>query len=67
MSIRSWWKKRQQREDAEAIHEAEERSYESPEERRNSSGDIPGRGADEVAARGVHEGNIDAADRLSDL
>jgi hypothetical protein len=66
MSISSWWKKRQQREDAEAMHEAEERSYESPEERRMDSTNMPGRGADEIAARGVHEGNIDAADRLSE-
>jgi hypothetical protein len=66
MSISSWWKKRRQRHDAERIHEVEERSYESPAERRMGSTDMPARGADEIAARGLHEGNIDAADRLSD-
>jgi hypothetical protein len=64
MDIGSWWKKLTKREDAEAIHEAEERSYETPEERRLGSSDIESLAADEVAARGMHEPNIEDADRL---
>jgi hypothetical protein len=67
MGIGSGWKKRRQRAATEAMHEAEEQSYESPEERQMGSTDMPGRGADEIAARGVHEATIEDADRLSDF
>jgi hypothetical protein len=66
MDIGSWWKKLTKREDAEAMREAEERSYETPEERRISSSDVEGLAADEVAARGMHEPNIADADRLGE-
>jgi hypothetical protein len=66
MGIGSWLKKLRKREDDEAIERAEERSYESPEERRATSAHIEGLGADEVAARGVHEPNIEDADRFAD-
>jgi hypothetical protein len=66
MAFRSWLKKLRAREDAEAIHRAEERSYETPEERRITSGDIEGLEADTQSARSVYEGNIDDADRLGD-
>ena len=66
MSIGSWLKRLRKREDAKAIHRAEERSYETPEERRISSGDIEGLEADTQAARAMREGNIEDADRLGD-
>ena len=59
-------KRLRKREDAKAIHRAEERSYETPEERRISSGDIEGLEADTQAARAMREGNIEDADRLGD-
>ena len=42
------------------------RSYESPEERRITSGDIEGLKDDEFVARGAHEPNIEAAERLGE-
>ena len=59
MGIGSWWRKLRQREDAEAIHRAEERSYETADERQATSGDFEGLQADEMAARSVREGNIE--------
>ncbi len=64
MEIGSWWKKLMKREDAEAMHEAEERSYETPEERQLTSTDIEGVKDDQFVARGEHEANIGDADRL---
>jgi len=66
MGIGSWWKKLTKREDAEAMREAEQRSYESPAERRITSGDIEGLKDDEFVARGAHEPNIEAAERLGE-
>ena len=48
------------------MREAEQRSYESPEERRITSSDIEGLKDDEFVARGAHEPNIEAAERLGE-
>ncbi len=66
MGIGSWFKKLRKREDDEAIHRAEERSHETSQEREITSGDMEGRQADELAARGMREGNIGDADRLAE-
>jgi hypothetical protein len=66
MGIGSWWKKLTKREDAEAMRAAEQRSYESPEERRITSSDIEGLKDDQFVARGAHEPNIEDAERLAD-
>jgi hypothetical protein len=46
MSIRSWFQKRRERADAEAVRRAEEEAVESAEERAASAGDRWGEGAD---------------------
>jgi hypothetical protein len=66
MAFRSWLKKLRGREDAEAMHRAEERSYESAEERRITSGDIEGLEADAQASRAFREGNIENAEKFAD-
>ncbi len=66
MSIGSWFKKLRKREDAEAMHRAEERSYETPGERRITSGDIEGLEADAQSARAMREGNIEDAEKFAD-
>jgi hypothetical protein len=66
MGIGSWFKKLMAREDAGAMRRAEERSHETAEERRASSGDFEGMQADNRAARSEHEPNIEAADRLGE-
>jgi hypothetical protein len=55
-----------QRKDEQAIERAEERSHETLDERRLSSGDITGLEDDQFVARNVHEGNIEDAERLAE-
>jgi hypothetical protein len=66
MGIGSWLKKLRKREDDDAIHRAEERSYETPAERRSTSGDMEGLEANEQTARGMREGNIEDAEKFAD-
>jgi hypothetical protein len=66
MGIGSWWKRMMQRKDEQAIERAEERSHETLDERRSSSGDITGLEDDQFVARNVHEGNIEDAERLAE-
>jgi hypothetical protein len=66
MGIGSWWKRMTQRKDERAIERAEEEANETLDERRVSSGDITGLQDDEFVARGLHEGNIEDAERLAD-
>jgi hypothetical protein len=65
MRIVSWWRRFRQREDEEAIERAQERVHESLDERRIASGDVQGLQADEMAARSVHEENVDDAERFA--
>jgi hypothetical protein len=65
MRIVSWWRRFRQREDEEAIERAQERVHESLDERRIASGDVQGLQADEMAARSVHEANVDDAERFA--
>jgi hypothetical protein len=66
MGIQDWLKKLRGREDAAAVRDAEARSHETAEERHIGEGNIRGLRADELAARGMHEPNIDDAERLGD-
>jgi hypothetical protein len=66
MGIGSWWKKLRQREDDEAIERAEERSHETPEERRLTSESVIALDADQHAAERVLEPNIGDVDELAD-
>lgn len=67
MSIGSWWRKLWAREDEFEIRKATEQQGQTAAERRYTAGaDWEAMGADEQAARTVNEGNVDAADRLSE-
>jgi hypothetical protein len=66
MGIGSWWRRLMKREDEAAIERAAERSYETPAERRATSGDMEGLEADEQAARAFREGNVEDAERFGD-
>jgi hypothetical protein len=63
MNIRSWFEKRRQRADADALKRAEEEAVESPEERAHSAGDRWGEAADGRGARRIGETPKDV-DRL---
>ena len=64
MSIRSWWTKRREQADAEAVRRAEEDSVESPEER--ARGDRWDQGADNRVAGRIGERPEDL-NRLGDF
>jgi hypothetical protein len=49
MGIGSWFKKRKQRKDAEAVERVEDEFFDTPEEQRMQSGDVPGLQADRQA------------------
>ena len=66
MGIGSWWRKLRAREDERTIERAQEESRETLDERRVTSGDMAGLQADEMAARSVHEGNIEDAERFAE-
>ncbi len=66
MGIGSWWKRMTQRRDERAIERTEEEAHETLDERRVSSGDITGLKDDEFAARSLHEGNIEDAERFAE-
>jgi len=66
VGIGSWLRKWRAREDAEAIERAEERVHENVDEQRIASGDLQGLQADEMAARSVHEANIEDAERFAE-
>jgi len=65
MGIGSWWKRLMKREDEAAIERSQERAHETLDEQRVTSGDIAGLQSDEFAARSVHEGNIEDAERFA--
>ena len=67
MGIGSWWRKLRRREDDEATERADERSHESPEERKLSSESIIALDTDQHAAERVLEPNIEDVDELADL
>jgi len=67
MGIGSWWRKQRRREDDEATERADERSHESPEERKLSSESIIALDTDQHAAERVLEPNIEDVDELADL
>ena len=49
MGIRSWFKKREKRQDAEEVKRVEDAMFDTPEEQRMQSGDIQGLQADRQA------------------
>ena len=53
------------REDEAAIERSQERAHETLDEQRVTSGDIAGLQSDEFAARSMHEGNIEDAERFA--
>jgi len=67
MGIGSWWRKLRRREDDEATERADERSHESPGERKLSSESIIALDTDQHAAERVLEPNIEDVDELADL
>jgi hypothetical protein len=67
MSIRSWWERRRQQADADAVRRVEEEAVETPAERDHSRGDRWGEAADERVARGAGEAGIDDVNRLGDF
>jgi hypothetical protein len=60
-----WWKRRRKREDAQTVERAEERRYQTPAERRVSSGDFTALKSNQRAARMVLEPNVEGAERLA--
>ena len=67
MSIRSWFAKRRQQADAEAVERAKEEAVESAQEREISRGNRWGEAADTRVARRAGEANISDVDRLGDF
>jgi hypothetical protein len=66
MSIRSWFEKRRQRSDADAVRRTEEEAVETSAERAHSEGDRWGEAADERFARRIGESPDDVS-RLGDF
>jgi hypothetical protein len=66
MSIRSWFEKRRQRANADAVRRAEEEAVETAEERTHGAGDRWGEAADERFARRIGEEPRDV-NRLGDF
>jgi len=66
MGLRDLLAKLRRREDEEALEREIDREHDTPEERRELSGDIDGIAADERAARRLGEGSIEDVDRLGD-
>jgi hypothetical protein len=66
VGIGSWWKRLRHREDEAAIERAQERVHETVDEQRVASGDLQGLEADEMAARTMHEPNIEDAERFAE-
>jgi hypothetical protein len=66
MGLGDWWRRLMKREDERSIEHAVEEQDETLDERRISSGDIAGLQDDEIAARGIHEPNIERAEHLGD-
>jgi hypothetical protein len=66
MGIASWWRKLRDREDAERIEDAEERSLEPHELRGEGPHSVESLGADQEVARLGGEGSIEDVDRLGD-
>jgi hypothetical protein len=67
MSIRSWWERRRQQADADAVRRVEEEAVETPAERAHSKGDRWGEAADERVARRAGEAGIDDVNQLGDF
>jgi hypothetical protein len=67
MSIRSWWRERRQRADAEAVKRVQDEAVETPAERAHSRGDLLGEAADARGARRVGEAGVDDVNRLGDF
>jgi hypothetical protein len=61
-----WWKRLRQKRDARAVARAEERSLQTPAERRASSGDFTALKSNQRAARTVLEPNVGEAERLAE-
>jgi hypothetical protein len=66
MSIRSWFEKRRQRADADAVRRTKDEAVESAEERAHGRGDRWGEAADERFARRIGESPDDVS-RLGDF
>jgi hypothetical protein len=66
MSIRSWFEKRRQRADADAVERAKEEAVESAEERAHGAGDRLGEAADERFSRRIGESPSDVG-RMGDF
>jgi hypothetical protein len=65
MGIRSWWRRFQRHEDAEAMKRAEELAVETPEERKLYQVDMEGMEADVMAGAGMYD-TPDEAERLAE-
>jgi hypothetical protein len=64
MGIRSWFKKREKREDDEAIKRVQDGIFDTPEEQRLQSGDTHGLQADRQAEMLMREpGSFEESDR----
>jgi len=64
MGIRSWFRKREKREDAKAVKRVEDGIFDTPEEQRMQSGDIQGLQADRQAGMLMREpGSFEEHDR----
>lgn len=64
MGIRSWFKKREKRQDADEIKRVEDAMFDTPEEQRMQSGDIQGLQADRQAGMLMREpGSFEEHDR----
>lgn len=66
MSIRSWFEKRRQRADADAVKRVEDESVETAAEREHSRGDRWGEGADQRGPARIGE-RPDDVSRLGDF
>jgi protein-tyrosine-phosphatase len=66
MGVRSWLKGLRRRKDAVAVKSAEDQLDQTADERTVTSGDIEGMKLDAGAARSIHEGSVEDADRSGD-
>jgi len=64
--MRSWLKWLSRREDAAAVRRGEDQLDQTADERVVTSGNIEGMQLDAGAARSIHEGSVEDADRLGD-
>jgi hypothetical protein len=66
MGIASWWRGLRRSKDAAAVKSGQAQLDQTADERVVTSGNLEGMKLDAGAARSIHEGSVEDADRLGD-